>query len=229
MNIAIRITSFCGLIAAFVLGLISPTQITAAERPPNVVVIFMDDMGYADIGPFGATAYPTPHLDRMAKEGMKLTDRDLQQLAGASGNFVNLPDAGWVQLDQKAVQDAQEAMAALGLAGLSAVEQKIGIEQAAHLDDDGFAKFVPSEELKQLRGRLDEFEGVESTDLPDGICAEMRPYQLDGFSFLCHLAKLKLGGILDDEMGLGSKGMPRIRTYEVTNTCLLYTSPSPRD
>ncbi len=45
-----------------------------AERPPNVVVIFMDDMGYADIGPFGAKAYPTPHLDRMAREGMRFTD-----------------------------------------------------------------------------------------------------------------------------------------------------------
>ena len=46
----------------------------AEERSPNIVVIFMDDMGYADIGPFGATAYPTPHLDRMAKEGRKFTD-----------------------------------------------------------------------------------------------------------------------------------------------------------
>ena len=45
-----------------------------AAKPPNVVVIFMDDMGYADIGPFGAKAYPTPHLDRMAKEGRKFTD-----------------------------------------------------------------------------------------------------------------------------------------------------------
>jgi len=42
-------------------------------RPPNVVVIFIDDMGYGDIGPFGATKQRTPHLDRMAKEGMKLT------------------------------------------------------------------------------------------------------------------------------------------------------------
>ena len=45
----------------------------AAETPPNVVVIFMDDMGYGDIGPFGATKQKTPNLDRMAKEGMKLT------------------------------------------------------------------------------------------------------------------------------------------------------------
>ena len=46
---------------------------TTTARPPNVVVIFIDDMGYGDIGPFGATKQRTPHLDRMAKEGMKLT------------------------------------------------------------------------------------------------------------------------------------------------------------
>ena len=44
------------------------------KRPPNIVIIFIDDMGYADIGPFGATAYKTPHLDRMAKEGRIFTD-----------------------------------------------------------------------------------------------------------------------------------------------------------
>lgn len=42
-------------------------------RPTNVVVIFVDDMGYADIGPFGGKA-PTPNLDRMAKEGMRFSD-----------------------------------------------------------------------------------------------------------------------------------------------------------
>lgn len=43
-------------------------------KPPNVVIMFMDDMGYADIGPFGAKDFPTPNLDRMAKEGRKFTD-----------------------------------------------------------------------------------------------------------------------------------------------------------
>ena len=46
--------------------------IHAADKP-NIVIIFIDDMGYGDIGPFGAER-KTPHLDRMAKEGMKLTD-----------------------------------------------------------------------------------------------------------------------------------------------------------
>jgi arylsulfatase A-like enzyme len=45
-----------------------------ASRPPNIVVIFMDDMGYADIGPFGAKGYATPNLDRLAKEGRIFTD-----------------------------------------------------------------------------------------------------------------------------------------------------------
>lgn len=46
----------------------------SAQTPPNVVIIFIDDMGYADIGPFGDTGYPTPNLDRMAAEGRRFTD-----------------------------------------------------------------------------------------------------------------------------------------------------------
>ncbi len=45
-----------------------------ADRLPNIVIVFMDDMGYADIGPFGAEGYETPHLDRMAREGRIFTD-----------------------------------------------------------------------------------------------------------------------------------------------------------
>jgi arylsulfatase A len=48
----------------------------AADAPkpkPNIIIHFIDDMGYGDIGPFGAVKQKTPHLDRMAREGMKLT------------------------------------------------------------------------------------------------------------------------------------------------------------
>ena len=41
---------------------------------PNVIIIFCDDVGYADVGVFGAKGYKTPHLDRMAAEGVKFTD-----------------------------------------------------------------------------------------------------------------------------------------------------------
>ena len=48
---------------------------SAVDRSPNFVIIFMDDMGYADIDPFGDTpGYETPHLSRMAREGRRFTD-----------------------------------------------------------------------------------------------------------------------------------------------------------
>ena len=64
---------FCGL--AFLLSALTfATRSDSADPPPNVVVIFIDDMGYADIHPFGDTGYPTPNLDRMAAEGRRFTD-----------------------------------------------------------------------------------------------------------------------------------------------------------
>jgi len=60
-------------LANFLLFFLVPVAL-GAKKQPNVVIMFMDDMGYADIGPFGAKGYPTPHLDRMAKEGRKFTD-----------------------------------------------------------------------------------------------------------------------------------------------------------
>ena len=53
----------------------SPNRSPApSRRPPNIVLIFMDDMGYADVGCYGATGYQTPAIDRLAAEGMKFTD-----------------------------------------------------------------------------------------------------------------------------------------------------------
>lgn len=43
------------------------------ERPPNIIVIFADDLGYGDLGCFGHPTIRTPHLDQMAKEGMRFT------------------------------------------------------------------------------------------------------------------------------------------------------------
>ena len=42
--------------------------------PPNIVMILMDDLGYGDIGSYGAPDAKTPSIDRIAREGVKLTD-----------------------------------------------------------------------------------------------------------------------------------------------------------
>jgi superfamily II DNA or RNA helicase len=136
-------------------------------------------------------------------EGIKLTPADLQRLATATGRFVKLPDAGWMQLDAAAVQEAHEMFADLGVDGLMPVPQRLGLEHAAHLDEEGLKRFGDTPEGEALRRRLGEFRGIPVTPLPEGVQGELRPYQREGFSFLCHLTRHKLGGILADDMGLG--------------------------
>ena len=56
----------------FLILALLPLLLSAATQP-NIVIVLIDDMGYGDIGPFGATKQKTPHLDRMAREGLKFT------------------------------------------------------------------------------------------------------------------------------------------------------------
>ena len=136
-------------------------------------------------------------------EGLKLNKSDLERLASASGRFVKLPNSGWVELDTEAVQRAHEAMADLGVDGLIAVPQKVGLENVAHLSEDEFTRFSDTPEAKALRTRVRDFKGVPAIPLPASLQAELRPYQKDGFDFLVHLVQIRLGGILADDMGLG--------------------------
>ncbi len=53
---------------------ISTTQAKKKNAQPNVILIFIDDEGYGDVGCYGATGFQTPHLDQMANEGMRFTN-----------------------------------------------------------------------------------------------------------------------------------------------------------
>ena len=46
----------------------------AAAVPPNIVLIYADDLGYGDVGCYGATRVRTPNIDRLARQGLRLTD-----------------------------------------------------------------------------------------------------------------------------------------------------------
>jgi arylsulfatase len=61
-----------------VLLALTATMASAAELP-NLVVIFMDDMGYADVSCFGAQGFETPNIDRLAQEGRKFTNFHVAQ------------------------------------------------------------------------------------------------------------------------------------------------------
>ncbi len=90
------------ILATFLLSPLTVLRAAQASPPvkPNIVIIFIDDMGYADIVPFGATKQKTPNLDRMAREGMKLTSfyaapvcsvSRAQLLTGCYGARVSVP------------------------------------------------------------------------------------------------------------------------------------------
>ena len=50
-----------------------PTQERSTEKP-NVIVIFIDDEGYGDVGVYGATGFETPNIDQLASKGMMFTN-----------------------------------------------------------------------------------------------------------------------------------------------------------
>ncbi|MBU6399574.1 MAG: DEAD/DEAH box helicase [Verrucomicrobia bacterium] len=137
------------------------------------------------------------------QEGFKLTPADLQRLATATGRFVKLPDSGWLELDTEAVLGAHEALADLGLESLSPVPTRVALLQAANLDEQSLQRFGEQPQAQTLRQRIAHFSGIPGTALPRQLNAELRPYQRDGFHFLCHLTNLNLGGVLADDMGLG--------------------------
>ena len=69
------------LTIVFILKIGFPTILSGAdldpktdEKKPNVVLIFIDDLGYGDLGTYGSPDIATPNLDQMAKEGVKFTN-----------------------------------------------------------------------------------------------------------------------------------------------------------
>ena len=63
------------LIAIFIsVGIQSLAGAAESSQPPNVVLIFADDLGYGDLGCYGASKVKTPNIDRLAKGGRRFTD-----------------------------------------------------------------------------------------------------------------------------------------------------------
>jgi arylsulfatase A-like enzyme len=50
------------------------TSEPAGDRLPNIVIFYADDLGYGDVGSYGAATIPTPNIDRLAQEGIRFTD-----------------------------------------------------------------------------------------------------------------------------------------------------------
>ena len=69
-----RLTALALAIALVLLPRPATAPVFAGAAPPNIVIIYCDDLGYGDLGVTGSRAIATPNIDRMAKEGVRLTD-----------------------------------------------------------------------------------------------------------------------------------------------------------
>ncbi|MHC4879795.1 MAG: sulfatase [Planctomycetota bacterium] len=65
---------FFMLILAITLASLAQAPVAAAKQPPNVVLIFVDDLGWMDLSCQGSDYYRTPNIDRIAAEGMRFTN-----------------------------------------------------------------------------------------------------------------------------------------------------------
>jgi arylsulfatase A len=65
------------MLIAVLVGACGPksTDLAAGEKPPHMLVLFVDDMGYGDLSSYNsASRIPTPRIDALAREGMRFTD-----------------------------------------------------------------------------------------------------------------------------------------------------------
>ncbi len=60
------------LLGLLLAGLFGP--LVAADRPPNIIFVLADDLGWTDLACFGSKYYETPNIDRLAAQGMRLTN-----------------------------------------------------------------------------------------------------------------------------------------------------------
>ena len=90
---------------------------------PNIIVINMDDMGYGDTEPYGATGYRTPNFNRLAKEGMRFTHFYAAQavcspsraalLTGCYPNRIGMSGGALMPFSKKALNSSEATIASL--------------------------------------------------------------------------------------------------------------------
>lgn len=64
----------CILLLSFGFSCSPSKEVKEVKVKPNIVILYVDDLGYADVGSYGAIGVQTPHIDRLAGKGMKFTD-----------------------------------------------------------------------------------------------------------------------------------------------------------
>ena len=142
-------------------------------------------------------------------EDTKLTADEVALLLKAKGKWVNLPRHGWRRATAAPEIDPATAAALdrLGLGVEDVAESGRGARHRLHalqlaLEAETLAA-RDSALAHVLQDRARKLAASPPAPLPAGLRAELRPYQKEGYQFLCHLSAQGFGGVLADDMGLG--------------------------
>jgi superfamily II DNA or RNA helicase len=138
-------------------------------------------------------------------EDTTLTDAEIKLLRQANGRFIRLKGRGWRRLELTVSPEEQARFERLGLdpAALGEPAREQPRFHALQLADESLGDALSEKLWRQIRDRAAAIRQVAAPPLPAGLQAGMRPYQLEGFHFLAHLAENRFGGVLADDMGLG--------------------------
>ncbi|QYM78996.1 DEAD/DEAH box helicase [Horticoccus luteus] len=144
---------------------------------------------------------------KLRVQDTQLTPEEIALLLKARGKWVNLPRRGWQRLEVIADESATAALDRLGLDPVDVLhEGRPSVHRVHALQLAAEADALEARDARlahALRERVHALTSTPTPALPAGLKATLRPYQAEGFHFLCHLSALGLGGVLADDMGLG--------------------------
>src|SRR5437667_1568776 len=108
-NLGLRLLFFLCVVGG--LGVLPAEWLAAATGKPNIVFILADDLGYGDLGCFGQTKIRTPNIDRLAAEGMRLTQHYSGNAVCAPSRCVLLtgkhPGHAWIRNNREVQPEGQ--------------------------------------------------------------------------------------------------------------------------
>ena len=142
-------------------------------------------------------------------ETLTMTDTDWEKLRQSDDPYVKLSNGTWMEREEAAAMaEAVNALAEIGVQ-VGAGEQQVGAWQMSGAQQLAWKKLetlVDGESesvIRQLRQAVTDFKGLPDVDQPQGLIAELRPYQKTGLHFLAYASRFRLGALLADDMGLG--------------------------
>ena len=137
-------------------------------------------------------------------EGIAVSQDELARCLAEGRRYVRLADGSFARLDSQKVREVLLRQAEI-LATGGGQGGKLPLSQAGRLQEllEQVGRSIVSDGTKELFHKLRDIDEIKGTKKPRNLKASLRPYQEQGFHWLCFLNEIGAGGVLADDMGLG--------------------------